>query len=323
MRSVNALSKWKSTWLPLLLILVIVVLPHVVSNEYYIRIVSISLIYIILALSLNLLYGFAGQISFGHAGFFAIGAYLSSLIELKLRLGFVVSFLLTILICFVLSWMISFPILKLKDHYLGMATLAFGLLIYTIAMQWVSMTGGPGGLFVPASTIFGVPVSNIIYYLTLVFTVLCYILSASLLHSKIGLALRAIAGDEWAAKSSGIDVVSYKTLVFSLSGAMAGLAGILYAQQSGFISPEAFGLHVSIMILTMVVIGGLGSNQGAIIGAVFLTLLPEIIDSLNDMKMLVYGVLLLVVLVFLPNGLVSLFSLSKRSKAKGESLIDT
>lgn len=308
----------------LLLVILLIVFPFVTGSGYYLRLVSISLIYIILALSLSLLYGFAGQISFGHAGFFALGAYISSLTEAKIGTGFIISLPLSVAICFGLSWLISFPILKLKDHYLGMATLAFGLLIYTVAMQWVSVTGGPSGLFVPNSTVFGIPVKNIIYFLTIMFSLLCYLLCSSLVSSKMGLALRAIAKDEWAAMSSGIDVVKYKTLVFSLSGAMAGLAGVLYAQQSGFISPEAFSLHTSIMILTMVVIGGLGSNRGAVIGAVVLTLLPEVIEPLNDMKMLVYGILLLTVLVFLPGGLVKLFSNPfNRVRRRGEEAIDS
>ncbi|WHY84003.1 branched-chain amino acid ABC transporter permease [Neobacillus novalis] len=286
------------------------------TNSYYLGIVGLCAISIILTLSLNMLFGLAGQISFGHAGFYALGAYISTIIESKFGISFEWSLIITLVLCFLLSWIIAFPILKLKDHYLGMATLAFGLLIFTISMQWVEVTGGPSGMPVLTPTIFGMDISTVFNEVILVATIVVFIFCTSIYHSKLGIALKAVAADENAAKAAGVDVVRYKTLIFSLSGAMAAFAGILYAHLYLFISPEAFSIHTSIMILTMVVIGGLGSNSGAVIGAIFITLLPEFIEGLDDMKTMIYGVALLIVLLFFPNGLVKIFHSFKPVKVR-------
>ncbi len=276
------------------------------NNSYYLGIIGLCAISIILTLSLNMLYGLAGQISFGHAGFYALGAYISTILESKFSIPFEWSLVITLIITFGLSWVIAFPILKLKDHYLGMATLAFGLLIFTIAMQWLPVTGGPSGMPVPIPTFFGIDISPMFNQIILITTLLVFIFCTSIYHSKLGIALKAVAADENAAKAAGVNVVRYKTLIFSFSGTMAGFAGILYAHSYLFISPEAFSIHTSIMILTMVVIGGLGSNTGAVIGAIFITLLPEFIEGLQDMKTLIYGLALLVVLLFFPDGLIKI-----------------
>lgn len=296
---------YRGFFIALVVIILLFLLPSF-AGEYWVHLASVAMIYTILALSLNMLYGFAGQISFGHAGFFGMGAYILTILETKFDLPFEIAFLITMIVSFLVTYIIAFPILKLKEHYLGMATLAFGLLIFAIAMQWVTVTGGPSGMPVPAATLFGVPLSEIIYYIVIISTALVYLISIIIYHSKMGYALRAIAGDEWAAQAAGINIVRYKTIIFAISGTVAAFAGILYAKLLMFISPEAFSLHVSVLILTMVVIGGLGSNIGAVIGAVFLTLVPEMITFLQDYSTLFYGVILLLVLIFMPKGLVSL-----------------
>ncbi len=288
------------------IMLLAMVLPAFTSNGYYLHTVSMSAIGIVLALSLNLLYGYAGQISFGHAGFYALGAYSATLLQTRLQFSFPVALIATLVIVFVLAAVAGWPILRLKGYYLGMATLAFGLLIFTVLLQWIDFSGGPSGISVPPATLFGIELGDGFYHFILGVAIAVYLFCVSLSWSRVGMALRALEGDESAAAAAGIDTAYYKILVFALSGSIAGLAGVLYAHLNLFIAPEVFSLHTSILILIMVVVGGLGSNPGVSIGAVLFTLLPQLLDRFEDYNHLFYGAILLACLIYLPRGLASL-----------------
>jgi len=262
-----------------------------------------------LSLSLNVLWGYAGQISFGHAAFYAIGAYSCTILQLKAGLPFSLSVVLTLLICAGFALAIGYPVLRLKEHYLGMATLAIGLFIYSITMQWVSLTGGPDGIRVPFPTLFGVEIREGFYYIILICLFLIYLLCKNIEESKLGLIFKCIKEEETATKSFGVNITKYKILAFTISSLLAGIAGILFASLDRYLSPEVFSLHTSILILTMVIVGGSGSNLGAVLGAILIIGVQEFLHGYYEYQLLVYGAILLGVIVFLPQGIISIFQL--------------
>lgn len=283
----------------------LVLAPAWVSNSYALNLIETAALNVMLALSLNLLYGFAGQISFGHAAFYGLGAYLAAILEVKAHVPFLASALIASALTFVLAGVGGYPILRLQGHYLGMATLSLGLLVETVANQWIRVTGGPDGIGLDPPALLGVPLGQGgVYALIVLGAIFTYLFCASLARSNFGLALQAIRGDEAAARSLGIDAARYKSMALALSGGIAAAAGVLYAHQNLYLTPEVAGLNQSVRVLIMVVVGGLGSNGGALLGALLFTVLPELLQSFQDYHLLVYGLLLLGSLAFVPRGLV-------------------
>lgn len=277
------------------------------TDRYYVRLGTLTAIGAMLALSLNLMYGFAGQISFGHGGFYAIGAYGGAICAQRVGLGFSAALLLGMVLCGVLAGTIGYPILRLRGHFLGLATLAFGLLVWTILQQWLAVTGGPDGISVPAPAVFGAEIELSYYHmLTMVLLLVVYVFIRGLVTSKVGWAMRALRADERGAAAVGISVIKYKVLAFTLAGVLAGLAGVLYAYLDQYLTPDTFGIQASILILTMIVVGGLGSNLGAVIGGVVLSVIPQLLQPIQQYEQLVYGGILLAFLLFLPRGLVGI-----------------
>lgn len=274
---------------------------------YYVRLGTLAAIGAMLALSLNLMYGFAGQISFGHGGFYAIGAYGGAICAQRTGLGFFAALLLGMVLCGVLAVVIGYPILRLRGHFLGLATLAFGLLVWTILRRWIDVTGGPSGMSVAPPAVFGSEIALSYYHmLTMVLLLVVYVFIRGLVTSKVGWAMRALRADERGAASVGVSVIRYKVLAFTLAGVLAGLAGVLYAYLDQYLAPETFGIQASILILTMVVVGGLGSSLGAVIGGVVLSVMPQLLQPIQQYEQLVYGSILLAFLLFLPGGLVGI-----------------
>lgn len=289
--------------------LLLFLVPHLVDSGFIIQLISMIGINVILSLGINILSGFTGQVSFGHAGFFGLGAYGLALLQVKVGLPWSVAMLLSVLITVVFALLIGMPILRLRGHFLGMATLAVGLLIYNISMQWISLTGGPDGMGIPDlivpegiwhSIISGYPV----FYLILIFTLLAFIVSENIRNSKIGLAMRVVREDEIAAEALGLSCLRYKTIALVVSVIFSAVAGSLFASLNGYVNPDPFGLDTSIAILTMAVVGGMGSSIGALMGAVILTVLPQLIHGLEDYSLILYGVILIGVLVFRPGGVI-------------------
>ena len=282
------------------------IFPFFIRSDYYLSIMIFMGINAIIVMGLSLLMGYAGQISLGHAAFFGIGAYCSGVLTVKLGFSIVTAFFCGIFLSMVMAMAIAIPTLKLKGHYLAVATLGFGEIIYVVFNELLEITGGPSGLSgIPPLHLFGYSFKGGWRYFYLVWTVaiLVLIFSLNIIHSRIGRALRAVHGSEVAAQAMGVNVSRFKIQVFVLSAVYGSIAGTLYAHFVTFISPSTFGLFVSILLLMMVVIGGGGSIWGALLGAGILTMLPELLRAFKDFDILVYGVVLMAILLFMPEGI--------------------
>jgi branched-chain amino acid transport system permease protein len=289
----------------------IIVLPFFFKEGYLINVLVFVGIHTILAIGLNLLLGYAGQISLGQAGFFGLGAYISGILTTTYSMNPWVAMASAAVSVGVLAFVIGFPILKLKGHYLAMATLGLGIIIYIIFNEAFELTGGPSGLSgIPnltiGSLIFDSDLKN--FYLIWTFTLVIMILSLNLVHSRVGRALRAIHDSEVAARVMGVNSRILKVQIFALSAAISAVAGSLYAHTMTFVSPTSFGFNFSVELLTMVIIGGLGSIYGSFLGATLLTLLPEILRTFQDFDIVIYGLILILMTMFMPGGLVKLLS---------------
>ena len=285
----------------------VVLLPLLFPNDYFVIVVGASAgLHAILAVGLNLLVGYAGQISLGHAAFFGMGAYASAILTTRFGWPGLLALLAGLLVAGLLAWLLARPILRLRGHYLAMATLGFGVIVHVILVQATDWTGGPDGLSgIPPLNLFGWTVEgDLQWYGVIAAAMLLAIwLSLNLVDSQIGRALRAVHGSEFAAQMMGIDTARAKTQVFVVSALFAAFAGSLFAHQQAFVSPDSFNLTVSVELVTMVVLGGMASTFGAVFGAIALTLLHAGLVVFEDYEMLIHGALLMAVMIFLPQGL--------------------
>lgn len=285
----------------------VAILPVLFPNNYFVTVVGVTIgLHIILAVSLNLFMGFAGQISLGHAAFFGMGAYTSAILTTRYEVNAWVAIVVALILVAVVANAISRPILKLKGHYLAMATLGFGIIINIIMVQEVQYTGGPDGMSgIPPLSLFGwvIDSDEKWYWVIAVVMLFCVLVSLNIIDSRAGRALKAVHGSEIAAQTMGVDTVRTKNQVFVLSALLACFAGSLFAHQQAFVSPVSFGFFSSIEMVTMVVLGGLGSTFGAVFGAIVLTLLPELLVVFEDFEVLIFGAILMSIMIFLPQGL--------------------
>jgi branched-chain amino acid transport system permease protein len=284
------------------------VAPLFLKGNYLLNVFVFVGINTMLAVALNLLLGYGGQISLGHAAFFGMGAYISGIITTRFPADPFLIIILAAICAGALAFIIGFPILKLKGHYLAMATLGFGIIMYIIFNETVDFTGGPSGLSgIPnlhiGSLIFDNDRNN--YYLVWVCTLSFMLLSINLSQSRIGRALRAINDSEVAARVMGVNARILKVQIFTVSAVISAVAGSLYAHIMTFIAPASFGFNFSVELLTMVVIGGLGSIYGSFLGAAILTMLPEFLRVFQDFDIVVYGLMLILMTMFMPGGLIS------------------
>ncbi len=286
----------------------LVVWPLIVSNPYNLGLSNLIAIHVLVVLGLNLFIGYTGQISLGHAAFFALGAYGSALGSTTFGLPAWPVMILTALAVALIALTVGLPALKLSGHYLAMATLGFNIVVYTIVIQWDTVTGGPSGFAgIPYLSIGGLVFDNEVkfHYLVWIFAMLCLLLSLNLVRSGVGRGLAALAEDETAAAALGVDTRTAKVKVFVLSAVFASLAGSLFAHCYTFVSPDSFSIFVSIDLVIMVVVGGMGSIWGTLFGCALITLLPEWIEALENYKDIVHGLILVLILLFMPRGLVS------------------
>lgn len=300
--------------------------PFFLKDSYFLNVIVFVGINTMLAVGLNLLLGYAGQISLGHAAFFGMGAYISGIITSRYPVEPFLVIVLVALCVGALAFVIGFPILKLKGHYLAMATLGFGIIMYILFNETVDWTGGPSGLSgIPnlriGSLIFDNDWNN--YYLVWVFTLAVMLLSINLSQSRIGRALRAIHDSEVAARVMGVNARMLKVQIFAVSAVISAVAGSLYAHIMTFIAPASFGFNFSVELLTMIVIGGLGSIYGSFLGAAILTMLPEFLRVFQDFDIVLYGLMLILMTMYMPGGLISGIEavaklLSVRIKKKGK-----
>jgi len=292
----------------LIFTLAVLITPFFLQGSYFLNVLVFIGINTMLAVALNLLLGYAGQISLGHAAFFGSGAYISAILTARFGLDPWLALGVAAAANGVLAFVIGFPILKLKGHYLAMATLGFGIIMFIIFNETVSITGGPSGF----SGIPNIKISSLVfdndwnnYYLIWIITLLVMLLSINLSQSRIGRALRAIADSEVAARVMGVNARRLKVQIFTVSAVISAIAGSLYAHTMTFISPTSFGFNFSIELLTMVIIGGLGSIYGSFLGAAILTILPEFLRVLHDFDIIVYGLMLIIMTMYMPGGLIS------------------
>ena len=291
--------------------LAVLAIPPFMSGSFLLNVFVFVGINTMLAVALNLLLGFAGQISLGHAAFFGLGAYISGVATTTYGLNPWAAILLGALVVGLLAFGIGFPILKLKGHYLAMATLGFGIIVYIVFNETVHITGGPSGLSgIPNVTLGGIVFDSDLknYYLIWLAAILTMLLCLNLSHSRIGRALRAIHDSEVAARVLGVNVRLLKVQVFTISAVISAVAGSLYAHTLTFISPASFGFNFSVELVTMVIVGGLGSIYGSLIGAAILTLLPEFLRVFQDLDIVIYGLMLIIITMYLPTGLAGGFS---------------
>ncbi|HJV36301.1 branched-chain amino acid ABC transporter permease [Geomonas sp.] len=298
----------KSDKLKFLIFCVVVLLaPLPLSGGYLSNVLIFVGIHSMLALGLNLLLGYAGQISLGQAAFFGLGAYGSGILTTHFGMNPWLAMVVVAVCVSVFAFAIGFPVLRLKGHYLAMATLGVGVIANIAFNETVDLTGGPSGLSgIPQLSIgsftFDSDLKN--YYLVWSFALIVILLSLNLVNSRFGRGLRAIHDSEVAARVMGVNARIMKVQVFTLSALISALAGSLYCHVMTFISPASFSFPVSVELLTMVVIGGLGSIYGSILGALLLTLLPEMLRAFQDFDIVVYGLLLISMTIYLPGGLV-------------------
>lgn len=286
---------------------VVAALPLLFPKNYFVTVVGVTAGFnVILAVSLNLLIGYAGQISLGHAAFFGLGAYSSAILTTRYGVDPWLSMLAGLAVVFLVASLISRPILRLKGHYLAMATLGFGIIVHIVMVQAVTLTGGPDGLSgIPGLSLLGWRLKTDLHWYWLVAGVMLVVvwLSLNIVDSRTGRALRAVHGSEFAAEMMGIDTARTKAQVFVLSALLSAFAGSLFAHQQGFVSPDSFSFFVSIELVTMVVLGGMASTYGAVFGAVTLTLLKAGLVVFHDYEMVILGAILMVIMIFLPQGL--------------------
>ncbi|MDO8957158.1 MAG: branched-chain amino acid ABC transporter permease [Deltaproteobacteria bacterium] len=297
----------KKDFYPLLFVfLIIAIFPWLVGgNEYYISILIFLGINGIITMGLSLLMGYTGQISLGHAGFFGLGAYSSGILTTQYSIHPLAAFLAGIFLSAIIAFLVGKPTLRLKGHYMAVATLGFGEILFIVFNELSPLTGGPSGLSgIPILTFMGYSLEGARYlYLVWGFVILLLLFSLNVINSRVGRALRAVHGSELAANAMGVDASRYKVQVFVLSAVYASIAGSLYAHFVTFISPSSFSLMFSILLLMMVVVGGAETIWGALLGAMVLTLLPEYLRGLEDFEVLAYGGILMVVLLFMPQGI--------------------
>jgi branched-chain amino acid transport system permease protein len=308
----------------------IVLTPFIIINEYYLSVLVFAAFNCLACIGLCLLMGYAGQISIGHAAFIGIGAYISAICTVKLGWSPWAAMLAGMAASGLVAVTVGVPSLRLKGHYLAMATLGFGAIVHVIAVAAVDVTGGPAGINdIPSLTLagFAIDTDQRFFYFSWIVVFMGLFLALNLIHSRFGRGLRAIHGSEDAASAAGVKTATYKIKIFVLSAVYASVAGSLYASYVNYIDPGPFDVMHSVLLVTMVAVGGMHNLWGAITGAVLLSLLPEFlslaseysqglgVEYSSDYDTLIYGGILLAIMLFLPEGLMAgLVAMAKRVK---------
>jgi branched-chain amino acid transport system permease protein len=303
----------RARWLVYLLaVVVIIALPHVFNDAYWRTNLTLCAINVLLAIGLDFILGYTGQLNLGHSAFYGLGAYVSTLLIVKLGIPFWFAFIAGVAFAGVAGIFLSLFAVRLRGHYLAIASLGFAVIVHQILLNWISLTQGPLGIYgispPPALVIAGTVIADFrnlaaFFYLVAGFAFLSYILLSQLVRSPIGEALTAIREDEVSAASLGINGAAWKVFAFGVGSAVAGTAGCFYASFVGTLVPDAFFVSEAFNILAMVIVGGMGTLIGPVFGAILLTILPEILRGFGDLRLVVYGAALTFVVLFMPGGL--------------------
>lgn len=298
--------KWPTSIGSSLLLVLLIALPWLTGSEYYVHLANMVGINVILTLSLNLLFGFTGQISVGHAAFYAIGAYTTAIFTARLQWPYWGAVPISMVAAGLAGAILGLPALRLRGYYLAISTLGFAIVVYVVLQQVETVTGGAVGITrIPRPDLFGYIFSteSSYYYLVLVAALFTFFVVRNIIASPPGRAMVAIRESESAAEALGVHVAKYKMIAFTVSAGLAGLAGSLFAPLSHYVNPDGFTVMESVIILGMLVIGGLGSHLGAIIGGFLIILLPESISFVGDYRVFVYSSFMLLFVVLMPEGI--------------------
>lgn len=310
-------SRWKGF---LGFIALICLLPFFISSQYIFTLFILIGIYCIVTIGLSLLIGYAGQISIGHAAFFGIGAYVSGVLTAKHDMSPWLAMGIGMIATFLIAYVIGMQVLKLKGHILALATIAINIIVYILLVGLSDITGGASGLIgIPNLSLFGLELGNQLHYYFLVwaFVFLVILFSTNIIRSNVGRVLRSIHDSEIGTETLGVNVTKYKIAIFALSAMYASLAGSLYAHYINFIAPPTFHVSFSILLLVMVMVGGVHSIWGAMIGTAAIMFLNEVIRFVGhtvfnisgEVEIVVYGLIIVVVMIFMPKGLIGVLDI--------------
>ncbi len=310
----------RARWALVAALALCLVLP-LVLDQYKLYVLSLTLVYVILAIGLNLTLGYAGQISLCHAAFMAFGSYAVAILGQR-GVPFEVGLVLGVALAFGWGLVLGFPALKVKHHYLAMVTLGFNIIVFLVLRNWESLTGGSFGISGVARPAWG-PLSfksdRAFYFYILAWAAVVVVSAYWILHSRWGRAFRAIRENEMRAEVVGVSLRNYKLMAFAIGAAYAGTGGALFAPLLGYIDPGAYTLDRSIQFLMMVVLGGLGRFEGPFIGALVVTVLPEVLRGSEGLYLIIYALAVIIMMLFMPKGLVGLWDLAWRFSKSGTS----
>jgi len=295
-------KKFLTVFLPLVFLLI----PHIITNMYYLGIVNYMILYAILCMGLNLILGYAGLLSLGHAAFYGLGGYTTAILITRYGFGFLPCLILSGVIALLFGMLLGFPTRKVRGDYFCLLTIAFGEIFRLVAQAWIELTNGAMGIVgIPIPTIFGWSISTEIdfYYLGLMLLGFTYFTLFLLIHSRFGRAFVAIREDELAASVMGINTAIYKIIVFGIGCFYAGIAGSYLAVYQTTVTPSNFRLEESCLMIIMVIVGGMGSLLAPIAGVLVMTLATEYFRGISEYRMLIIGVIMVAVLLFRPQGI--------------------
>jgi branched-chain amino acid transport system permease protein len=291
----------------------IALLPLAFQDSYWRANLVVCALNVMLAIGLDFILGYAGQLNLGHSAFYGIGAYASTLLIMKLGVPFWIAFLCGIVVAGAAGMALSMFAVRLRGHYLAIASLGFAVIVHQVLVNWINLTQGPLGIYgikpPPEITLPGLPVISFgnsanMFYLIAGFALAFYVLLGQLVRSPIGETLTAIREDEVSAASLGINCMAWKVFAFGTGSAVAGAAGAFYASFVGTLVPDSFIITESFTILAMVIVGGMGTLIGPVWGAILLTVLPEVLRGFGDLRLVLYGAALTLVVLFMPGGIV-------------------
>jgi len=287
------------------LAVIIALLPLVLPNNFYYDVAIRIGMNATIVVGLNLLIGYAGQISLGHAGFYGLGAYASAVLTARFGWPPLAAMLSGMAAVGVIAFVVARPILRLRGHYLAMATLGLGIIIYMVLVNESAWTGGNDGMNVQPFSLLGLTLASERgwYWVTGAVLLGAIVLANNIVDSPVGRALRAVHGSETAAQVAGIDTARYKVRVFVVSAVFASAVGSMMAHYIGFVTPQVSSFFHSIELVTMVVVGGMASTYGAVVGAAILTMLPQLLSKFEGYEMITFGLILMLTVIFLPRGL--------------------
>jgi branched-chain amino acid transport system permease protein len=308
------------------IIVVLAVVPSVVHDDYVLTLLDLAGIYAIAVMGLGILLGFTGQMSLAQAAFLGIGAYTSGWFTTHLGWPVWPSMACAVAMSALVGVIVGYPCLRLSGHYLALATIGFGIITQLVLINWKDVTNGSDGMNgIPAPSIgpWTLDTYGRYYYLVLAAVLVCAYVAWRIKSTRVGRALHAIRENEIAARATGIDATRYKIIAFVLAGSYAGLAGSLLAHDIKYLSPDSYSFDQSVVFLVMLILGGSSSIGGAILGAVLLTMLPEVLRPLKSSYLMVYGAAVIAMIIFMPQGLVGLLAAMRARAAHRPPPADT